>query len=377
MTSLTAPEIETTATPALYSLEGVSDATIDTFYYTTKDQISLSMFRFQKANRRPDSPAALLVHCHSLSTDQFIMPEHYNIVRYLHDHGYEDVWSVDLRNSNRHPYDVWAHGFNMDDIALFDYPPALEIIRKHIGDRPLHAICQGLNAVTFSMSLAARMVTGFASVIVNSASLIPQLPRWSLTKQRFLLPPFQFFFQYCDPSWSQRSGFVLGKALAKIVGLFHSECDQPACHMGSFMYGSGRPALFNHENLSDITHKRIGMLFGPTRLVYATQMAKSTRAGGAVKLRPNDPKYAELPDDYTKNIELIEEPILFVNGEDNRVFFRTNINCYNTFKERLGDRNIHELFVVPDYGHIDIFMGKNAHRDVFPRFVEWMNQHNG
>jgi cholesterol oxidase len=58
------------------------------------------------------------------------------------------------------------------------------------------------------------------------------------------------------------------------------------------------------------------------------------------------------------------------------VFLDTNIRCYETFENRLGDRNIHELFVIPGYGHIDPFMGERAHEDVFPRFREWMDRHN-
>ena len=71
------------------------------------------------------------------------------------------------------------HRYNLDDVALFDYPPAVALIRKHIGDRRLHVICHCLGSVSFMMSLFGKAVDGFASVIANSVALTPRVPRWS------------------------------------------------------------------------------------------------------------------------------------------------------------------------------------------------------
>ena len=52
----------------------------------------------------------------------------------------------------------------------------------------------------------------------------------------------------------------------KLVSLGHPECDVPACHMLSLMWGSGRPALYHHEKLDEITHRRGHDLHTHTRL---------------------------------------------------------------------------------------------------------------
>ena len=70
----------------------------------------------------------MIVHGLTTSTDMFIMPEHYNLVSYLLDNGYTDVWCLDMRMSNRHSYNLFPHRYTFDDIALYDYPPA---IRDH------------------------------------------------------------------------------------------------------------------------------------------------------------------------------------------------------------------------------------------------------
>jgi cholesterol oxidase len=35
----------------------------------------------------------------------------------------------------------------------------------------------------------------------------------------------------------------------------------------------------------------------------------------------------------------------------------------------------HELAVFPNYGHQDVFMGKNVHVDVFPRLLQFLEKH--
>ena len=72
----------------LYTLEGVPDADVSTHYYSTEDMLGLSMLRF---NRGPSEDAVLIIHGLTTSTDMFIMPEHYNLVRYLLDNGFTDV----------------------------------------------------------------------------------------------------------------------------------------------------------------------------------------------------------------------------------------------------------------------------------------------
>ena len=73
--------------------------------------------------------------------------------------------------------------------------------------------------------------------------------------------------QYMNPRWSEDPWLTPGKVISRIVSAFHRECDVPACHMLSLMWGTGWPALYSHENLDEITHRRGGDLYGPTSYV--------------------------------------------------------------------------------------------------------------
>ena len=144
--------------------------------------------------------------------------------------------------------------------------------------------------------------------------------------------------------------------------------------MLSLMWGSGRPALYRHENLDELTHRRGGDLYGPTSVHYFRHIRRMIQAGNrAVKFRPRDHKYDELPNDYFEFAEEIETPVLFMTGADNYVFTDSNILCYRRLEELTPGR--HELQVISGYGHQDVFMGKNCHIDIFPRLTAYMNKH--
>jgi lysosomal acid lipase/cholesteryl ester hydrolase len=356
----------------LYTLEGVHDAEISTHYFSTGDMLGLSMFRFLRA---PSEDVVLLIHGLTSSTDMFIQPEHYNLVSYLLDHGYTDVWTLDYRMSNRHPYNIAQHGFTLDDIALYDYPAALAAMRSVVGNKRIHVISQCLGALSFMMSLFGKAVDGVTSVVTNSVALTPRVPFWSRVKGAILPPLVEqvLGFQYVSPSWSDDRGFSRGKAVSKAVSLVHRECDVPACHMLSLMWGSGFPALYLHKNLHPITHRRVRDLFGPTNSRYHQHILKMVRSGNrAVKFDPANPAHRALPDDYLRYAAEIQTPVLLVTGDKNRVFADSNIVCHRELERRAPGR--HQLHIFRDYGHQDIFMGRNAAVDVFPRFLEFLDQ---
>lgn len=355
----------------LYTLDGVKDAEVSTHYIYTEDKLGLSALRFQRGEA---SEAILIIHGLTTSTDMFIMPENYNLVSYLLDHGYRDVWCLDYRMSNRHSYNLFKHRFTMDDVALYDYKPTLALMRKQVGDKPIHVISHCLGANSFTMALFARVIDGVSSVIANSVSLTPRVPTWS--KVKLILAPntveYVLSLPYLNPAWDNDPYFTRGKLFAKLVDLLHRECNVPACHMLSLMWGTGRPALYSHKNLADVTHRRGGDLYGATSMNYYRHVRKMVEAGRAVKYS-NDPRYAALPDDYFAYAKEIETPVLFMTGDNNRVFSNSNIVCYERLQNIAPGR--HELHVFPGYGHQDPFMGDRVDRDIFPRLLEFIEKH--
>ena len=359
---------------SLYTLAGVTEARITTYYVETEDKLKISMMRFWKAEC---DDVVLIIHGLTTSSDMFIMPEHENLVTWLHKEGYSDVFTLDFRMSNRHNYNLFIHRFSVDDCALFDHPAAVAKLREVVGcNKRIHVICHCLGSMSFVMSLFAKQLE-VTSVIANSVALSPHVPTWSYIKSVF--SPFLiekvFGRPYVKPNGFADAQLTFDKVLSWLVSCFHKECDVPACHMLSLMWGTGWPALYEHRNLAQVTHERGGDLYGATSLNYHRHVLKMLRANNtAVRMYPDKPEHATLPLNYFFHAKEIDTPVLFMTGKSNRVFADSNIQCLKRLEE-MDARNNHDLLIVDGYGHQDPFMGKNAAKDVFPQFKPFLDKH--
>lgn len=352
------------------TLDGVPDARVTTHRYTTTDGLELSILRF---SRDTAGDAVLVVPGLTTSTDMFVMPEHRNLVTCLLDEGY-DVWCLDPRMSRRHDYNAHAHTFTFDDCAAYDFPPAVALVRAHIGDRRrLHVVAHCLGAMTFAMSLAAGLVDGIASAVLNSVALTPRVPWWSGVKLAAGPTLFPLAgIEVLDPTWSDRTTSWRGKLVSRAVSFVHRECDVPACHLLSMMWGTGWPAMYSHATMDERTHRRVTDLFGPTGLHYYRHMHQMVRAGRAVQFRPHRSAHAALPEDYLERAASLDVPLLLTTGDRNRVFTDSNVVLHDRLHD-LGARG-HELRVFEGYGHQDVFMGRDVATDVFPHLLEFLSR---
>jgi cholesterol oxidase len=357
-----------------FTTEGVTGARISTHPFSTADGLRLELTRFSRA---ASDDVVLLVHGLTSSSDMFIMPEHRNLVQTLLDEGFGDVWTLDHRGSCRFPYNLARSRYNFDDIALFDHPAALHALRRQIGpQRRVHIIAHCVGALTMAMSVFGKTVQGISSVILNSVALTPHVPGWSALKLALgpWVSDYLLGIEYYNPSWRRQPGWSVGKLIAMGADLLHQECDSPECHMLSFMWGAGKPALFNHANLLPVTHERLGDLFGGVDVHYYRHVHRMVVSHTTVvKYDPGNPRYAALPDNYMKHAAAITTPILLLQGQDNRVFADSNIRCHQRLEKIVPGR--HRLHVVPGYGHQDIFMGKDAATDVFPHLLSFLREH--
>lgn len=356
-----------------FALDGVPDAAVSVHPFTTGDGLGLKLTRFHRAE---SDHAVLLVHGLTSSSDIFVMPEIRNMTAFLLDAGFGDVWTVDFRMSSHFPYNTETRADTLDDIALHDHPAALAEMRRHIGDRPIHVVAHCLGSLSFTMALFAGTVTGVASLVANSVALIPRVPRWSRLKLAFGATVFEYALglPYLDPRFADAPPLTRRWLLARAVSLFHPECREPACHMQSFMWGSGRPAMYVHRNLAPETHThhRLADLNGASGLSYYRHIRAMVEAGHAVRYDPADVRHAALPTDYLSGLARVTTPMLLLTGDRNRVFTDSNIRMHRLLERAAPGR--HELAVLPGYGHIDPIIGKDAHVDVFPKIADFLKR---
>jgi pimeloyl-ACP methyl ester carboxylesterase len=354
-----------------FTLEGVTDAEVSVHPFATEDGLGLNVTRFRRADC---DDVVLLIHGMTASSDLFIMPEHTNLVSFLLDNGFTDVWVADFRMSGRFPYPSETHRYTMDDIADYDHPATLREIRRHVGDRRIHVFAHCLGSLSFMMSLFGGAATGVTSVTCNSVALTPRVARWSRLKLAYGPAIFEYLLGilFLDPRFSHAPRWTRDWVLSRLVSWAHGECGVRECHMLSFMWGSGHPAMYLHENLQPATHERIADLCGACGMNYFRHIHKMVEAGHAVKCDPGDPRHARLPDDYLANAAKITTPILLLTGDTNHVFGDSNVVCYDMLSKIAPGH--HELEIIHGYGHADTIIGKNAHIDVFPRVLEFLKR---
>jgi len=338
-----------------FTLEGVVGTDVSERLFATEDGLGLSLTRFHRADC---DDVVLLVHGLANSRDMFIMPEHTNLVSYLLDHGFTDVWALDFRMSNRFPHTSESAPYTLDDIASWDHPGAMRALREVVGDRRVHVIAHCLGATTFLMSLFGGRIDQVTSVVANSVSLHPRMSRWTRAKLRLAPLLGSVLGQpMIDPRFGEAPWYSRRRQLARVVSLAHRDCKDPACHLLSFMWGSGRPSMFAPGQVEEATHRRISDLCGPGNVHHLRQVRELAVAGGVTTPLGQDE---------------VETPILLLAGPDNRVFADSNLVTHTHLEDAAPGR--HELRVLPGYGHLDPFIGKNAHRDVFPQIVEFLKK---
>lgn len=304
----------------------------------------------------PDKGPVLLVHGAGVRANIFRSPVRTTLVDALVANGY-DVWLENWRASIDLPPNPWT----LDQAAVYDHPKAVKTIVEQTGSEEVKAVihCQG--STSFMMSAAAGLVPEVKTIVANAVSLHPVIPEFSRFKITYLTPTVGRLIDYLNPQWGLHAPTTMAKMLTLAVMLVHHECDNPVCKMVSFTYGSGFPALWRHENLNDETHEWLKEEFAHVPITFFRQMARCVNEGHLVSVEG----MSELPESFVAEPPQTDARFAFLAGEKNLCFLPESQKKTFDFLDS-HRRNYHSFHLLPKYGHLDVFMGKNAHRDVFP-----------
>jgi len=312
-----------------------------------------------RGEREPSRSPVLLVHGAGVRANIFRAPIERTLVDELVDAGY-DVWLENWRASIDLPPNEWT----LDQAAEHDHPSAVRKIVEETGADELKAVihCQG--STSFMMSAVAGLVPEVKTIVANAVTLHPVIPRISRFKLKNLVPLVGKLTPYMNPQWGLRAPSATAKALALMVRITHHECENSVCKMVSFTYGTGFPALWRHENLNPQTHEWVKQEFAHVPLSFFHQMSRCVGAGRLVAAGET----SALPRDFTAQPPQTDARFAFFAGRENICFLpESQRRTAAWFAATRPGR--HTYVELPDYGHLDVFMGKNAARDVFPRML--------
>jgi hypothetical protein len=307
----------------------------------------------------PTRGPVLVVHGAGVRANIFRAPTEKNFIDYLVELGY-DVWLENWRGS----IDAMPNEWTLDQVALHDHPRAVQTVLAKTGAKSLKAVvhCQG--STSFVMSAIAGLVPEVTTILSNAVSLHPVVSRGARMKIMTATPLVGLVTKYIDAQWGNKSPSIVAKAITTVVRATHRECDNTVCRLASFTYGTGHPTLWSHEHLDDRTHDWLRQEFGFCPVSFFRQMKRCIRRGNLVRYG----KSPDLPWDFADYPPDTDARFAFFAGDRNRCFLpESQIRSYNHFNAyRPG---YHSLHILEGYGHLDVFMGKNAARDVFPRMA--------
>lgn len=312
----------------------------------------------------PTRGPVLLVHGAGVRAEVFRPPLPRTFVDALIDDGW-DVWLLNWRAS----IDLDPVPWTLDEAAAYDHPAAVRAVLAATGASTLKAVvhCQG--SCSFTMSLIAGLLPEVDTVITNAVSLHIEVPRWSSFKIKWMAPVIARATPYISPGWGNRTDGWFSRVVTGLVRATHPECDNTVCRMVSFTYGSGFPALWRHENLDARTHDWLRGEFAEVPMSFFAQMGRCVRAGHLVPLAA----LPGLPSSYVAEPPRTDARFVFLAGEENRCFLPAGQQRSFEFMDR-HHRGRHALHRIRDYGHLDVFFGRNAARDTYPLILAELNR---
>jgi pimeloyl-ACP methyl ester carboxylesterase len=326
--------------------------------FTAADGMPLNLIHVRSPRPASRGPV-LLVHGAGVRANLFRPPTETTIVAALLEHGY-DVWLENWRASIDLPPNPWT----LDKAALYDHPRAVETVVQQTGADRIKAIihCQG--STSFMMSAVAGLVPRVSTIVSNAVALHPRIPEVTKAKFRLSLPILSRLLDYLDPQWGIEAPTALAKLITAWVKATHHECDNTVCRLISFTYGVGFPTLWSHANLNAATHDWLKQEFAKVPVSFFQQIYRCVLAGHLVSVDG----LPGLPASFGVDPPQTDARFVFFAGKNNRCFlWQSQQETFDWFDRQHPGH--HALHVLPDYGHLDVFIGQSAARDTFPAII--------
>ncbi|GFP52911.1 cholesterol oxidase [Trichoderma asperellum] len=295
----------------------------------------------------------------------------FNAVNYFTRAGYR-VWVTvhricQLESTHRQPWTTYD--------SRLDLKACYEHIRRTNGTGKIYTIAHCMGSVAFSCGLLdgtipSEWVSGitcsqvFMNPIWSTLNMIKSTSPLALDKvyKSIFGDWFEIGSSTQDP-WSQK---LLNQLLRLHPERRDEMCNNAACHRTTLVYGR----CWSHSNLNEATHRNIDRFLGGCSM-HLTNLLKQMGSRGEVST--NEPEYTELT--TPENIERLRGlPFLFFVGGNNAVIsprateatYERLIDKFGISAGLLGGSIQYRRRVVPGYGHLDCWMGRNAWRDVYP-----------
>lgn len=284
-----------------------------------------------------------------------------------------DVWLFDYRASpdSGNPVDH-PLPFTIDDIALVDWPAAIDFVRKTAQVETVQAISHCISSMSLLMSIAAG--TGGVRSLVSSQLTLHPVTNWLNYLKADLdavgllsgLSQLDGTFDFTASLNETDIGHEVDAAAWQIPVVEGQACKNPTCRRIFAVYGPS----YEHAQLNHWTHTTLSEMFGPVSIKPFEQLQTIIRLGRVVDAQGKD---SYLTDECARRLAL---PIFFISGSANQLFYPETAWRTQEWLTRINGSAFYTHRVLEGYSHMDTFIGRNAATDVFPSIVSELDKFN-
>ncbi|KAI1117178.1 glucose-methanol-choline oxidoreductase [Nemania sp. NC0429] len=359
---------------------------------TARDGVITSLYMWEPTNTSVPTKNLFMIPGASVDHQIFALPTiRYNAVNYFQRAGYRVFVTVHRIGMLMVAQNDWT---TFD--ARLDIRASLEFIRKHYPTgreassdsaaaegatkpepEPIYTIAHCMGSVAFSTGLLDGTIPTqwIKGVTCSQVFMNPIWNSMNMIKILALPIPADRLYRMVAGNWfsctTGKDDSYVQKALNELLRFMPDDrkeiCNNASCHRISLTFAR----CWNHRNLNEATHRQIDRFFGGVNMTLLHLLMKQGFEGHVMS---NAPLYERL--DTPENIRKLKGiPFLLFVGGDNAVLSpesteRTYEILTDAFGAR-GDGGIqYRRRVVPDYGHLDCWMGRNAWKDVYPFVLE-------
>ena len=327
--------------------------------FRTADGVELRLTRYRAGTKGPVILApgfGTSIQAYTMDTVETNFPE------FLAEQGY-DIWLLDYRSSPALEASKLNH--TVDEIARYDWPAAVATVREATGADSVQVNAHCVGSMSFQMALLSGL-EGVRSGVCSCLGVFPEGPGLNKWKARLHVGPALSKVGILRMSTDFNSNQIDDRLLDAAMHLYPTKekCDNPVCRRIEFLYGD----VYDHDQLNDETHWAMHEWFGRASITALSHIGRMLLANRVVDKDGNDA--------YLPHAERMKLPLTWLHGEHNNLFRPEGARKTYEFLSARNGAEDYRLLMVKDYAHMDLWIGENSARDVFPLALAELDRFN-